>query len=87
MSFFYQCVWLVDLGIINGGFIRGDHLYRVGTNITVGVVRTELPFQKCPVKVIIKGKYIREALEQALQLAPAKSGKNYNLSNVTSISS
>lgn len=40
-------MWFIDLGIINGGFVRGDRLYRVKMKVTVGLARTELQKSYC----------------------------------------
>lgn len=36
----------MDMGLINGGFVRGDKTYAVDSDITVKIIRDELPFPK-----------------------------------------
>lgn len=69
--------YAADLAVINGGFIRGDRKYRVGTDITVGMIRAELPFSKLAWKLQIKGKDIVMALEQMLAASPVASGSSF----------
>ena len=44
-----------DAAIINGGFVRGDRAYGLGTALTLRDVRYELPFPKVAVLLRIRG--------------------------------
>lgn len=69
-----------DLGVINGGFVRGDKNYSPGVTLTVADIRRELPFPKQAVILKISGQALREALEQMLTGAPVASGSFPHLS-------
>lgn len=69
------------LGMINGGFIRGDTVYPFGHQLTVRDMRRELPFPREVVLRRLRGRHIRAALEQHLTLAPAPSGGFPHLSS------
>jgi 5'-nucleotidase/UDP-sugar diphosphatase len=65
----------VDLGLINGGFIRGDKQYPPGTTLTKrDIVSTEMPFKRDCVAREISGEHLLEAIEQTLRAAPEPSG-------------
>ena len=55
-----------DIGLANGGGIRGDTVYPAGTELTRKTVLTELPFGNSTVKLEVTGKQIREALEHGV---------------------
>ena len=55
------------LAMINGGFIRGDRLYKPGASITVRHVVKELPFPKCMAVLEIDGNHLKMALAQQLK--------------------
>lgn len=63
-----------DLAIINGGVVRGDSVYPPNTKITRGILMHEVPFPLIIVMIEIKGKFIKEALEQHLASYPAPAG-------------
>ncbi|OWZ03160.1 Calcineurin-like phosphoesterase [Phytophthora megakarya] len=63
-----------DIGVINGGFIRGNKIYDARTNITLGMVREEMPFPLKIVLIRIKAKHLRNALNQHLSKYPNPSG-------------
>eukprot|EP01098_Paradermamoeba_levis_P015009 TRINITY_DN7410_c0_g6_i2.p1 TRINITY_DN7410_c0_g6~~TRINITY_DN7410_c0_g6_i2.p1 ORF type:complete len:230 (-),score=42.87 TRINITY_DN7410_c0_g6_i2:203-892(-) len=60
-----------DVGIINGGFIRGDRVYKRGRKITKGDILEEFPFPKVAVPIRIRAGDLICALEQHLALTPA----------------
>ena len=55
-----------DIGLTNGGGIRGDTIYPAGSEITGKLVLTELPFGNKTVKLALSGARIREALEHGI---------------------
>lgn len=61
------------MGLINGGYIRGDILYQAG-NSSLGwpAIQKELPFQPPTVLVRIKGRYLRRALFEMLGPQPGQ---------------
>lgn len=63
-----------DLGLINGGFMRGDKLYDAQTVITVGLIKEELPFPRDVVQLTIKGADLLMAMEEELSYLPQLSG-------------
>lgn len=63
-----------DLGLINGGFMRGDKRYPARTVFTVGMIREELPFPREVVLLSIRGKDLLQAIEEELAYLPALSG-------------
>ncbi|MFT4654825.1 MAG: 5'-nucleotidase/UDP-sugar diphosphatase [Kangiellaceae bacterium] len=52
-----------DIGIINGGSIRGDTTYQKNTQITHRTIATELPFRSTLSVISISGQQLTEALE------------------------
>ncbi|HMR33886.1 MAG TPA: bifunctional UDP-sugar hydrolase/5'-nucleotidase [Geminicoccaceae bacterium] len=52
-----------DIGITNGGGIRGDKTYAPGTTLLRRDIQTELPFGNRTVKLELTGKQVWEALE------------------------
>jgi 2',3'-cyclic-nucleotide 2'-phosphodiesterase (5'-nucleotidase family) len=59
-----------QLGIINGGFIRRDRVYKVGSVLTSADLKEELPFPRFPVLLRMKGSDIKLALEQMISRCP-----------------
>jgi 5'-nucleotidase / UDP-sugar diphosphatase len=58
-----------DFGMINGGFIRGNHEYPQGTPITVGTILEEMPFPRKPTLISILGRNILLGLEEMLSVS------------------
>lgn len=58
-----------DFGMINGGFIRGNHEYPQGTPITVDTILEEMPFPRKPTLISILGKHILQGLEEMLAVS------------------
>ena len=52
------------LAMINGGFIRGDRLYKHGSKITVRTILKELPFPRTMKVLEIEGCHLRNAMAQ-----------------------
>jgi 2',3'-cyclic-nucleotide 2'-phosphodiesterase (5'-nucleotidase family) len=69
-----------ELGIINGGFIRGNRVYEQGYAFTLGDVEREFPFARRPVLVEITGQDIWEALEAGVRGLEEKAGFFLHLS-------
>lgn len=69
-----------DFAIINGGVIRGDKTYPVGTKLTRGILLDELPFPLKTTMVELEGRSIKKALEQHLIPYPHSSGSYPHLS-------
>lgn len=55
-----------DVGIMNGGGIRGDRIYPAGSRLTRGDIHRELPFRNHAVHIKITGQQLWEALENGL---------------------
>ena len=70
-----------QIGIQNGGFIRRDSLYKVGTVLRASDLREELPFPRTPVLIRMKGADIQLALEQMIARCPAPVGSFPHLSD------
>jgi 2',3'-cyclic-nucleotide 2'-phosphodiesterase (5'-nucleotidase family) len=64
-----------DVGIMNGGGIRGTKIYAPGTPITRRDVLRELPFGNHLVTVEVKGADLRAAIENGLSRLPAIAGR------------
>lgn len=69
-----------DLGIINGGFIRGNRVYETNHAFTLGDIEREFPFQRHPVLVEITGQDIWEALEAGVRGLEERAGFFLHLS-------
>ena len=64
-----------DIGLSNGGGIRGDTVYPPGTRLTRKTVLTELPFGNKTVVLRLTGAQVREALENGVSRAAHPSGR------------
>ena len=64
-----------DIGLSNGGGIRGDTVYPPGTRLTRKMVLTELPFGNKTVVLRLTGAQVREALENGVSRAAHPSGR------------
>lgn len=58
-----------DFGMINGGFIRGNHEYPQGSPILVDSILEEMPFPRKPTLISILGKNILQGLEEMLSVS------------------
>ena len=72
-----------DVGLTNGGGIRGDSVYPAGSEITGKLVLTELPFGNKTVKLALSGTQIREALEHGVGDVENTSGAFPHVSGLT----
>ena len=66
----YNC----DFALLNGGFVRGDRLYAPGSPILKSDVLNELPFEREPVLILIRGQDLQDGLKQMLAGAPRPIG-------------
>jgi len=64
-----------DIGIMNGGGIRGDREFAPGTKLTRGDILAALPFGNRTVKLEVTGKDLRDALENGLSLVENGAGR------------
>eukprot|EP01134_Creolimax_fragrantissima_P004590 CFRG4590T1 len=71
----------VDLAVINGGFIRGNQSYPVGTSFTMFHAMNEIPFPKPDILVSILGVHLKLALENMLAIYPKPVGLFPHLSH------
>jgi 5'-nucleotidase/UDP-sugar diphosphatase len=71
-----------DIGLINGGVIRGDKTYTKGANITRRDIATELPFRTHVTVVSMTGEQIRQALENSVSKVELASGRFLQVSGV-----
>jgi 5'-nucleotidase / UDP-sugar diphosphatase len=72
-----------DVGIMNGGGIRGGKLYAAGTAISRRDVLAELPFGNRVVTVDVSGRALRAAIENGLSLLPNAAGRFPQVSGLT----
>mmetsp|Transcript_67515 Transcript_67515/g.141115 ORF Transcript_67515/g.141115 Transcript_67515/m.141115 type:complete len:527 (-) Transcript_67515:101-1681(-) len=63
-----------NLAIQNGGFVRQDSLYEVGTMLTSNQVREEMPFPKGPVLLKMTGRLLKQGIEEMLRWTPVAHG-------------
>jgi 5'-nucleotidase / UDP-sugar diphosphatase len=69
-----QLGYACDFAFLNGGFIRGDRLYPPGCPILKSDILNELPFEREPVLMLIRGEDLWRGLEQMLAGAPRPVG-------------
>ena len=72
-----------DVGIVNGGGIRGSKIYAPDTIISRRDILSELPFANRVVTIEISGAALRRAVENGLSLLPAASGRFPQVSGMT----
>ncbi len=72
-----------DVGLINGGGIRGDKSYAAGTPLTRRDVITELPFGNKTVLLELKGSDLRQAIEHSVGRVEEKQGRFSQVSGMT----
>jgi 5'-nucleotidase/UDP-sugar diphosphatase len=64
-----------DVGLTNGGGIRGDRTYAAGTTLTRKDVLTELPFGNVTVLLELSGADLRTALEEGVSAVEDVAGR------------
>jgi len=72
-----------DVGLANGGGIRGDTVYPAGTELTRKTVLTELPFGNATVKLEVSGAQLRDALEHGVSGVEDVQGRFPQVSGLT----
>ena len=72
-----------DIGLINGGNIRGGRVYLADSLITRRNVLEELPFMNRVVTIEIVGKELRRAIENGLRSLPDAAGWFPQVSGIT----
>ena len=72
-----------DIGLVNGGAIRGDKRYTKGGSITRRDIVTELPFRTHIAVLQISGKHLKKALENAVSKVEFASGRFLQVSGIS----
>jgi 5'-nucleotidase / UDP-sugar diphosphatase len=72
-----------DVGLTNGGGIRGDKTYDAGVTLTRRDVLTELPFGNKTVLLELKGSDLKEAMEISVGRVEEKQGRFMQVSGMT----
>jgi 5'-nucleotidase/UDP-sugar diphosphatase len=72
-----------DIGLINGGVIRGDKSYAKGANITRRDIATELPFRNHVAVFSVTGEQLREALENSVREVELAEGRFMQVSGLS----
>ncbi len=72
-----------DIGIANGGGIRGDRTYEVGTKLTRRDILTELPFGNVTVVTELPGSQVLAALENGVSQVEKGVGRFPQVSGLT----
>ncbi|MBT3359091.1 MAG: bifunctional metallophosphatase/5'-nucleotidase [Rhodospirillales bacterium] len=72
-----------DVGLTNGGGIRGDKTYDAGTELTRKDILTELPFGNVTVKLAVSGADLLAALENGFSKVEDKAGRFPQVAGMT----
>lgn len=64
-----------DIGLMNGGNIRGDTLYQVGTSLTRRTIALELPYRDSAVLLQLTGAQLLQALENGFSQYEMRRGR------------
>jgi 2',3'-cyclic-nucleotide 2'-phosphodiesterase (5'-nucleotidase family) len=72
-----------DIGIINGGVIRGSKTYTKGTIITRRDIATELPFRTYVTVLSVTGIQLRQALENSVSEVELAKGRFLQVSGLS----
>jgi len=72
-----------DVGLANGGGIRGDKTYDAGAALTRRDILTELPFGNKTVLLDLKGADLRDAMEISVGRVEEKQGRFMQVSGMT----
>jgi 2',3'-cyclic-nucleotide 2'-phosphodiesterase (5'-nucleotidase family) len=72
-----------DIGLINGGAIRGDKIYTEGAFITRRDIATELPFRSHVTVLSMTGEQLRQALENSVSEVELAEGRFLQVSGVS----
>ena len=71
-----------DIGLINGGAIRGDKMYAKGSLITRRDIATELPFRSHVAILSLTGQQLRQALENSVSTVKTAEGRFLQVSGI-----
>jgi 5'-nucleotidase/UDP-sugar diphosphatase len=71
-----------DIGLINGGAIRGDKMYAGGSLITRRDIATELPFRSHVAILSLTGQQLRQALENSVSAVKTAEGRFLQVSGI-----
>ena len=74
-----------DIGMTNGGGIRGDRIYDAGTKLTRKDVLSELPFGNVTVKLELSGAQLWDAVEHAVSKVEDGAGRFSHYSGMTMV--
>jgi len=72
-----------DVGLTNGGGIRGDKTYDAGVTLTRRDILTELPFGNKTVLLELKGSDLKETMETSVGQVEEKQGRFMQVSGMT----
>jgi 5'-nucleotidase/UDP-sugar diphosphatase len=72
-----------DIGLINGGAIRGDKIYTEGAFITRRDIATELPFRSHVTVLSMTGEQLKQALENSVSEVELAEGRFLQVSGVS----
>lgn len=72
-----------DIGLINGGVIRGDESYTKGATITRRDIATELPFRAYLTVLYITGEELKHALENSVSEVELTKGRFLQVSGLS----
>ena len=72
-----------EVGITNGGGIRGDRTYAAGTELTRKDILTELPFGNATILMELSGADLRAALENGVSQVEDKAGRFPQIAGMT----
>jgi 2',3'-cyclic-nucleotide 2'-phosphodiesterase (5'-nucleotidase family) len=72
-----------DIGIINGGAIRGDKMYTEGSLITRRDIATELPFRSHVAVLSVTGQQLKIALENSVSKLEIAGGRFLQVSGIS----
>jgi 5'-nucleotidase/UDP-sugar diphosphatase len=72
-----------DVGLTNGGGIRGDKTYDAGVTLTRRDILSELPFGNKTVLLELKGADLKEAMETSVGRVEEKQGRFMQVSGMT----
>jgi 5'-nucleotidase/UDP-sugar diphosphatase len=72
-----------EIGLINGGAIRGDKVYAKGASITRRDIATELPFRSHVTVLSLTGEQLKQALENSVSQVELAEGRFLQVSGLS----
>jgi len=69
------------IGVINGGFIRADNEYKMGTMLNKFQCKEEMPFKRHPILLELTGQQFTYAIEEMIRDLPEVTGAFPHFSN------